>query len=109
MLELRFVGLVDSIIFILSMRFLLSNLIGDQMVLLLFHGSCASIGNLIVLSHLRPGAAAVLVLLIALRKIVASHLLVQSLVHAALLLDDSQLLRSLGIGCLGDQGRSNQV
>lgn len=78
------------------------------MVLLLLHGSGASIWNLVVLSHLRSTAAA-LVLLVTLRKVVASALLVQSLVHAALLLDHSYLLNGLGVRRLGDQGGSNQV
>ena len=109
LLDLGFIGLVDSIIFILSLHFLLSNLIRYQVVLLLFHGSCTSIRHLVCLSHLWTGTATVLVLLVTLREIISSHFLVSSLVHAALFLDHSQLLHSLCVGCICDEGGSDQI
>ena len=79
-------GHIYCIVLVLSLHFLLSScdLVGDQVVLGLFHGASTSIGYLVGLAHWRlPTTGTVLALLVILREIATPHFLVRTLVNTS--------------------------
>ena len=86
LLQLCFVCLIDRVVLVLSLHLLLSgcDLVGDQVVLGLFHGASASIGYLVGLTHWSlPTTGTILALLVILREIASPHFLVCALVNTS--------------------------